>query len=146
MKLERTTFTNVLYISHSPTNENLDDLVVAATKNHTAFLDPDGTTKVSFWIQMPYDWYGDTYFYVYADVNDAVYELASKQNNWGQSAKYDFKLTPGADFLPSDLKCPETIASQTPFNISYNVSIYLSPLYTKFVFIYFKRLPAQYTY
>ena len=121
LKLERTTFTNVLYISHSPTNENLDDLVVAATKNHTAFLDPDGTTKVSFWIQMPYDWYGDTYFYVYADVNDAVYELASKQNNWGQSAKYDFKLTPGADFLPSDLKCPETIASQTPFNISYNV-------------------------
>lgn len=121
LKLERTTFTNVLYISHSPTNENLDDLVVVATKNHTAFLDPDGTTKVSFEVQMPYDWYGDTYFYVYADVNDVVYELASKQNNWGQSAKYDFKLTPGADFLPSDLKTPETIASQTPFTISYNV-------------------------
>ncbi len=121
LKLERTTFTNVLYISHSPTNENIEDLVVAATKNHTAFLDPNGTTKVSFEIQMPYDWYGDTYFYVYADVNDAVYELASKQNNWGQSAKYDFKLTPGADFLPSDLKAPETIASQTPFTISYNV-------------------------
>lgn len=121
LKLERTTFTNVLYISHSPTNENLDDLVVAATKNHTAFLDPDGTTRVSFEFQMPYDWYGDTYFYVYADVNDAVYELASKQNNWGQSAKYNFKLTPGADFLPSDLKYPETIASQTPFTISYNV-------------------------
>lgn len=121
LKLERTTFTNVLYISHSATHDNLDDLVVAATKNHTAFIDPNGTTKVSFEIQMPYDWYGDTYFHVYADVNDAVYELASKQNNWGQSEKYDFKLTPGADFLPSDLKAPETIASQTPFTISYNV-------------------------
>lgn len=121
LKLERTTFTNVLYISHSPTNENLDGLIAVATKNHTAFLDPNGTTKVSFEFQMPYDWYGETYFYVYADVNDAVYELASKQNNWGQSAKYDFKLTPGADFMPSDLKAPETIASQTPFSISYNV-------------------------
>lgn len=121
LKLERTTFTNVLYISHSPTNENPDDLLAVASKNHTCFLDPDGTTKVSFEVQMPYDWYGETYFYVYADVNDAVYELAAKQNNWGQSAKYDFKLTPGADFLPSDLKTPETIASQTPFTISYNV-------------------------
>lgn len=121
LKLNRTTFTNVLYISHSPTNENLDDLIAVATQNHTAFLDPDGTTKVSFAIQVPYDWYGDTYFHVFADVNDAVYELASKQNNWGQSAKYDFKLTPGADFIPSNLKVPEMIQSQTPFTISYEV-------------------------
>jgi len=121
LKLERTTFTNVLYISHSPTNENLDDLTAIATKNTTAFLDPNGTTKVVFDCQIPYDWYGDTYFYVFADINDAVYELASKQNNWGQSAKYDFKLTPGADFKPSDLKTPTSIASQTPFTISYSV-------------------------
>ncbi len=121
LKLERTTFTNVLYISHSSTNENLDSLTAIATKNATMFLDPNGTAKVSFEAQIPYEWYGDTYFYVYADINDAVYELASKQNNWGQSAKYDFKLTPGADFKPSELKAPTSIASQTPFTISYNV-------------------------
>ncbi len=121
LKLERTTFTNVLYISHSPTKDNPEDLTAIATKNATVFLDPNATTKVSFECQIPYDWYGETYFYVYADINDAVYELASKQNNWGQSAKYDFKLTPGADFKPSDLKTPTSIASQTPFSISYNV-------------------------
>jgi len=121
LKLERTTFTNVLYISHSPTNGNLDDLTAIATKNATVFLDPNGSTKVSFECQIPYDWYGDTYFHVYADINDAVYELASKQNNWGQSSRYDFKLTPGADFKPSDLQTPGSIASQTPFTISYNV-------------------------
>ncbi len=121
LKLERTTFTNALYISHSPNLENIEDLVAVAAKSHTTFLDPNGTTNVTFEIQMPYEWYGDTYFYVCADVNDDIYELASKQNNWGQSGKYNFKLTPGADFLPSNLKTSETIAPQIPFTISYDV-------------------------
>lgn len=120
-KMERTTFTNMLYMSHLSTFDDVSDLTPLATQNHTTFLDPDGTTKVTFDAWVPFDWFGDTYFYVYTDVNDQVYELASKQNNWGQSSKYDFKLTPCADFNVSDLKTPSTIASQTPFTFSYNV-------------------------
>lgn len=121
LKLERTTFTNALFISHSPTLENADDLTAVALKDKTTFLDPGGTTKIYFDCQIPYDWFGETYFYVNTDINDQVYELSSKQNNWGKSSRYDFKLTPGADFVPSDLKAPETVASQVPFNVSYKV-------------------------
>lgn len=120
-KMERTTFANVLYMSHSATFDDVNELIPLSSQNHTTFLDPDGTTKVTFDAWIPFDWFGDTYFHVYTDVNDQVYELASKQNNWGQSAKYDFKLTPCADFKVSDLKTPTTIASQTPFTFSYNV-------------------------
>lgn len=120
-KLERTTFANVLYMSHSATYDNVNELIPLSSQNHTTFLDPDGTTKITFDAWIPFDWFGETYFYVYTDVNDQVYELASKQNNWGQSAKYDFKLTPCADFKISDLKTGTTIAPQTQFNFSYNV-------------------------
>ena len=120
-KMERTTFANVLYMSHSATFDDVNELIPLSSQNHTTFLDPDGTTKVTFDAWIPFDWFGDTYFYVYTDVNDQVYELASKQNNWGQSAKYDFKLTPCADFKVSDLKTPSTISSQTPFSFTYNV-------------------------
>lgn len=121
LKLERTTFSNVLYMSHSPNRDNIDELIPVATQNATAFLDPNGTTKVSFDVKIPFDWYGDTYFHMFADVNDQVYELASKQNNWGLSECYNFILTPSADFVPSNLKVPSTIASQVPINIQYDV-------------------------
>lgn len=120
-KMERTTFTNVLYMSHSASLEDTNDLIALSSLNHTTFLDPNGITKVTFDAWIPFDWFGDTYFYVYADINDQVYELASKQNNWGQSDKYEFKLTPTADFVPSDLKVGNTITAQTPFSLSYNV-------------------------
>lgn len=120
-KMERTTFANALYMSHSATLDGTSDLIPLASQNHTTFLDPDGETKVVFDALIPFDWFGETYFYVQADVNDQIYESASKQNNWGKSAGYDFKLTPCADFRPSDLNTSTTIASQTPFTFSYNV-------------------------
>lgn len=121
LKMDWTTFANVLYISHSPAFDDPGALMAVASKNLTVFLDPNGTTTVSFECKVPYEWHGDTYFHVVADVNDNVYELASKQNNHCVSAKYDFKLTPTADFQPSNLKVPASIAPQTPFAISYDV-------------------------
>ena len=121
LKLDRTTFSNTLYMSHSPNRDSMDDLMIVATKDATTFLDPEGTTKVSFDVKVPYEWSGETYFHMFADVNDVVYELASKQNNWGNSKCYNFKLTPSADFVPSNLKAPKAIIYGTPFNIQYNV-------------------------
>lgn len=115
------TWKNALYVSSS-SNRNetaLTGLTTATLENIT--LLPDGTTTVSFTTQLPYEQFGDIYFHVYADTDDRIYELANTQNNWGCSAAINVLLTPGADFLPQDLRTPSQIAVGTPFNVSYNV-------------------------
>ena len=106
-------------MSHSPIIG--EDAVAMSSVTKSTFLDPDGETQVEFLVQVPYNWSGETYFHVQVDANNQVYELASKQNNWGVSGKCDFILTPSADFCPYDLVVPNSISSQVPFNISYNV-------------------------
>ena len=119
VKMPYQSFMSTLYMSHSPVIDNNAVPMSSVTKK--AFIDPDGETQVQFLIQVPYEWSGETYFHVQTDVNNDIYELASKQNNWGVSGKYDFILTPSADFLPYDLEVPQNIASQIPFKISYKV-------------------------
>ncbi len=121
LKLEGTSFRSVLYISHSPNREDGELVAVATETALKPSLVPNGSVNVTFSGQIPWDWYGDTYFHVLADIDDNVYEMASKQNNWGVSDKVDVKLTPCADFEPKNLKVPETISSQASFNISYEV-------------------------
>ncbi len=121
LKLEETSFRSVLYISHSANREDGELIAVATETSVKPTLSPDGTVNVTFSGQIPWEWYGDTYFHVLADIDDNVYEMASKQNNWGVSDKIDVKLTPCADFEPKNLKIPESISSQVPFNISYDV-------------------------
>lgn len=119
---EKVSWRNVLYMSHSQNREDSELIAVASENTPSMELQPDGTTKVDFTFYMPYTWFGDTYFHVYADINDVVYELANTVNNWGISEKIDVLLCPGADFVPSDLSCPTSITSATPFNVSYKVT------------------------
>ena len=121
LKLEGTSFRSVLYISHYANREDGELIAVATETSVKPTLSPNGTVNVTFSGQLPYEWFGDTYFHVLADIDDNVYEMASKQNNWGVSDKIDVKLTPCADFEPKTLKIPETISSQVPFTISYDV-------------------------
>lgn len=121
LKLDGTSFRSVLYISHFPSHENGELVAVATETSVNPVISPNGTINVTFQGQIPYEWYGDTYFHVLADIDDNVYEMPSKQNNWGVSDKIEVKLTPGADFEPKNLKVPESISSQVAFNISYDV-------------------------
>lgn len=121
LKLDATSFRSVLYISHSASHEDGDLIAVATETTPRATIEPNESVSVTFKGQLPYDWFGDTYFHVLADIDDNVYEMASKQNNWGVSDKIDVKLTPCADFEPKNLKVPESISSQVPFNVSYDV-------------------------
>lgn len=121
LKLENTSFRNVLYISHSPNREDGELIAVATETSVTPSLSPNGTLTVTFSWQLPWEWQGDTYFHVVTDPDDNVYEMVSKQNNWGVSDKIDVKLTPCADFEPNNLKIPESISYQVPFTISYDV-------------------------
>ena len=113
-------FNTVLYMSPSA-DRNAATLKPIASETCRKNLQPGEETVLTFAFYMPYDWCGDTYFHAYADINDDVMELANTVNNWGCSEKFDFLLCPGADFVPSNLVTPKSIASSSTFNISYKV-------------------------
>lgn len=118
---ENISWRNVLYISHSPNHED-EGLVAVASENISRMaLEPEGTKNVEFTFNLPYTWFGDTYFHVYTDINDVVYEHANTVNNWGVSEKVDVLLCPGADFVPGNMTVPASITSAASFNISYKV-------------------------
>jgi PKD repeat protein len=119
LKLTNGNFRSILYISHTADGEDKTSLATASTSS--ANIATNGSIDVKFNGQIPYGWYGETYFFVNIDVDDNIYELASKDNNWGHSEKIDVKLTPTADFSPRNLKAPTSIAPQTPFIVSYEV-------------------------
>lgn len=115
-----TTINNVLYISSTPELGNGKSLRMSS---HSMNLTVEAGESVTdeFTATIPYDWYGDTYFIVDADVNDAVYELANTANNSGVSDLINTLLTPGADFEPYNLNTPYRISSGMKFDVSYSV-------------------------
>lgn len=115
-----TSITNVLYISSTP---DMSGGKVLRLTSHSMQLSVKAgeTATDEFSATIPYDWYGDTYFIVDADVNDAVYELANTANNRGVSDLTNTLLTPGADFEPYNLNTPYRISSGMKFDVSYSV-------------------------
>lgn len=115
-----TSITNVLYISSTP---DMSDGKVLRLTSHSMQLSVKAgeTATDEFSATIPYDWYGDTYFIVDTDVNDAVYELANTANNRGVSDLTNTLLTPGADFEPYNLNMPYRISSGMKFDVSYSV-------------------------
>ena len=115
-----TSISNVLYISSTPELGNGKSLWLST---HSMILTVKAGESVNdeFIATIPYDWYGDTYFIVDADVNDAVYELANTSNNSGVSDLINTLLTPGADFEPYNLNIPYYISSGKKFDVSYSV-------------------------
>ena len=114
-----TTINNVLYISNTPDMTG----TVYRLSSHSMYLKVKAGESVTdeFTATIPYDWYGDTYFIVEADVDDAVYELANTSNNSGISDLVNTLLTPGADFEPYNLNAPNHISSGMSFDVSYSV-------------------------
>ena len=115
-----TTINNVLYMSSTP---DMSDSRVLRLTSHSMKLSMKAGESVNdeFSATIPYDWYGDTYFIVDADVNDAVYELANTENNRGISNQINILLTPCADFEPYNLNTPDRISSGMKFDVSYSV-------------------------
>lgn len=118
--VNKTTVNNVLYISNTPDRQTGKILRLSS---HSMELNVKAGETVSdeFSATIPYDWYGDTYFIVDADVSDAVYELANTANNSGVSDVINTLLTPGADFEPYNLNVPSRISSGMSFDVSYSV-------------------------
>lgn len=115
-----TTISNVLYISSTPELGN-DKSFRLSSHSMNLTVKAGESVTYEFTATIPYDWYGDTYFIVDADVNDAVYELANTANNSGVSDLINTLLTPGADFEPYNLNAPYRISSGMKFDVSYSV-------------------------
>lgn len=115
-----TTINNVLYISNTPDIYS-DKTLRLSIHSMRLSVKAGESASDEFYAMIPYDWYGDTYFIVDADVNDAVYELANTANNQGVSDLINTLATPGADFQPYNLNAPYRISSGMKFDISYSV-------------------------
>ena len=115
-----TSISNVLYISSTPELGNGKSFRLSTHSMNLSVKAGESVTD-EFTATIPYDWYGDTYFIVDADVNDAVYELANTANNSGVSDLINTLLTPGADFEPYNIYAPYSIASGKSFDVSYAV-------------------------
>ena len=115
-----TSINNVLYISSTPELGSGKSLRLSSHSMNLTVKAGESVTD-EFTATIPYDWYGDTYFIVDADVNDAVYELANTANNSGVSDLINTLLTPGADFEPYNMNAPYRISSGTKFDVSYSV-------------------------
>lgn len=114
-----TSISNVLYISDTP--DLTGKVRRLSSHNVSLMLDAGESTTDEFIATIPYEWYGDTYFVVDVDVNDAVYELANTANNKGSSDLINTLLTPGADFEPYNLTVPGVVSSGKSFDVSYSV-------------------------
>lgn len=115
-----TSINNVLYISSTPELGSGKSLRLSSHSMDLTVKAGESVTD-EFTATIPYDWYGDTYFIVDADVNDAVYELANTANNSGVSDLINTLLTPGADFELYNLNTPYRISSGMKFDVSYSV-------------------------
>lgn len=118
--ISNTYIKNMMYISSTPTLGE-GKAYLLSVGNESISLNSGESTSVIFGGYIPIDWYGDTYFIVMADVDDAVYELANTENNVGSTGKVDVLLTPGPDLEPYDISVPGQISSGAPFDIKYSV-------------------------
>lgn len=114
-------FRTVLYMSSSP-DRDAAPLTTLGTISCKGNIPPGESKTYTFTHYMPYEWFGETYYHAYADIDDAVYELANTVNNWGVGEKVDFLLCPGADFVPTQLAVPSVVSSSSSFDISYKVA------------------------
>ncbi len=118
--IESTHIRNLMYISSTPDMTSGKTMLLSAG-NEQIILKAEESVNAVFTGYIPIDWYGDAYFVVKTDVDDAVYELANTENNVGTSNKVDVLLTPGADLEPYNLNVPTQISSDTPFDVKYSV-------------------------
>lgn len=112
---------NALYVSTSADRNSSSLTGLSMESSEDITIQPGESTTVSFVTKLPYEQYGDIYFHVYADTDDQIYELANTQNNWGCSSAINVLLTPGANFLPQNLRVPSIVTSGSSFTVSYDV-------------------------
>ena len=110
---------NILYISSTP--DLSSNSCQLASQDIIIALKAGETMETTFAVNIPEKWYGNTYFIVKADSEDAVYELGNTENNIGTSVSVDVLVAPGANLVPYDLTVPSQIHPGMSFSFGYSV-------------------------
>ena len=112
---------NGLWMANSADRNNTDLTLLSTRSVYSKNLAPNESIDVTFYAELPYDWYGNTVFHVMADIDGAVNEFANTPNNWWQTDTITVMRTPGANFVPSNLQVPNHLVAGQNFELKYNV-------------------------
>ena len=111
-------WTDALYVSNEP---DFSSATCIAMVYHSGALSVGGSYQVNFTGHIPLTMHGDTYFFVYTDCYEQVYEHVWNQNNIMMSATMNMILTPPADLVPSEIVVPNVVSTAESFSYSYKV-------------------------
>jgi len=116
---------NAIYVPDPiPGGSNPSDEVPKSAQKGIVFqgvLLPDSSYQVSTTVQVPLDIFGTSYFYVYTDYNNQVYEHVGQFNNVTRSDSVNIVLTPPADLVPENIIADNVVSTGALFNFSYEV-------------------------
>lgn len=118
--IKKTGVVNAIYLSHSP-DPTAEPLRLLEWGIDSIALAPGESDRWVKKVDIPLDWYGDTYFHVQIDVQDVIYEAANIGNNWGYTDKIDVLLAPYADLEVKSATVPEKVTAGEPFKFAYEV-------------------------
>lgn len=120
---EVTTFgsdwTDALYLSTEP---DFNSAICLSTVLHSGVLQVDSTYQVTFTGNIPFDVYGEAFFFVKTDCYGQMYEHVFNQNNVMMSDAVNIILTPPADLEPSELVVPVAVSSAENLAYSFKVT------------------------
>ena len=111
-------WTDALYVSNEP---DFSSATCIATAYHSEALPVGDSYQVTFTGNIPLTMYGETYFFVYTDCYEQVYEHIWNHNNVMMSAAVNMILTPPADLVPSEIIAPNVVSTAESFAYSNKV-------------------------
>ena len=112
-------WTDALYVSNEP---DYSTATCIATAYHSGALPVGGSYQVNFTGHIPLTMYGETYFFVYTDCYEQVYEHVWNHNNVMMSGTVNMILTPPADLVPAEVVVPSEVSTAESFSYSYKIN------------------------
>lgn len=111
-------WTDALYVSSTP---DFNTATCIATRYHSGALPVGNSYQVTFTGHIPLTMYGETYFFVYTDCYEQVYEHVLNHNNVMMSGAVNMILTPPADLVPAEVVVPSEVSTAESFSYSFKV-------------------------
>ena len=111
-------WTDALYVSSTP---DFNSATCIATAYHSGALPVGHTYQVTFTGHIPLTMFGETYFFVYTDCYEQVYEHVLNHNNVMMSGGVNMILSPPADLVPAEVFVPSEVSIAESFTYSYKV-------------------------
>ncbi len=86
------------------------------------YLLPDSSYTVQHEVTIPFDFFGQQYFYVYTNGYDDAYEGGFNTNNIRRADSVNITVTPPADLVVTNVPAPSGVQSGDAINIQFTVA------------------------